>query len=105
MTWEKGIEEQVGIQNKDRREELTTKVQTKIVFERFWAEGVDFEEIFLPVVKMSSIHVVLGIAISMILKIEQLDVKTAFLHGDSEEEIYMEQLKGFEVKDKGGHDL
>ena len=38
----------------------------------------------LLVVKMSSIQVVLGLAASMNLKIEQLDVKTVFLHGDLE---------------------
>ena len=45
-------------------------------------KGVDFDEIFSPVVKMSSIRTVLGIAASMNLEVEQLDVKTAFLHGD-----------------------
>ena len=48
---------------------------------------------------MSSIRVVLGMAASMNLEVEQLDVKTAFLHGDLEEEIYMEQPEGF--VDKG----
>ena len=57
-------------------------------------KGIEFDEIFSPVVKMSSIRVVLGMAESMNLEIEQLDVKTAFLHGDLEEEIYMEQPKG-----------
>ena len=57
--------------------------------------GVDFDEIFLPVVKMSSIRIVLGIAASMNLEVEQLNVKTAFFHGDLEEEIYMEQPEGF----------
>ena len=36
----------------------------------------------------------------MNLEIEELDVKTTFLHGDLEEEIYMEQPEGFEVKGK-----
>ena len=52
-------------------------------------KGVDFDEIFSPVVKMTSIRTVLSIAASMNLKVEQLDVKTAFLHGDLEEEIYI----------------
>ena len=63
-------------------------------------KGIDFEEIFPPVVKMSSIRVVLGLAASLDLEVEQLDVKTAFLHGDLEEEIYMDQPEGFKVKGK-----
>ena len=63
-------------------------------------KGIDFEEIFSPVVKMSSIRVVRGMEACMDLEIEQLDVKTAFLHGDLEEEIYMEQPEGFQVKEK-----
>ena len=51
-------------------------------------------------VKMPSIRVVLSLAASLDLEIEQLDVKTTFLHGDLEEEICMEQLEGFEEPDK-----
>jgi hypothetical protein len=54
-------------------------------------KGINFDEIFSLVVKMSSIRVVSGLLAKMNLKIEQLDVKTAFLHGDLEEKIYMEQ--------------
>ena len=61
-------------------------------------KGIDYEEIFSPVVKMSSIRAVLDLAASMDLEIEQLDVKTAFLHGELEEEIYMKQPQGFEVQ-------
>ena len=50
-------------------------------------KGVDFNEI--PVVKMTSIWMVLSIAASMDLDIKQMDVKMAFLHGDLEQEIYM----------------
>ncbi|GKV34500.1 hypothetical protein SLEP1_g42871 [Rubroshorea leprosula] len=63
-------------------------------------KGIDFDEIFSPVVKMSSIRVVLGLAASMNLELEQLDVKTAFFHGDLHEEIYMDQPEGFEEKGK-----
>ena len=63
-------------------------------------QGIDFDEIFSPVVKMSSIRVVLGMAATMDLEVEQLDVKTTFLHGDLEEEIYMEQPEGFAIAGK-----
>ncbi|XP_020243504.1 uncharacterized protein LOC109821755 [Asparagus officinalis] len=49
---------------------------------------------------MISIRVILGLAASLDLEIEQLDVKTIFIHGDLEEKIYMEQLEGFKVKGK-----
>ena len=53
-------------------------------------KGIDFDEIFSPVVKMTSICIVLSIVAAEDLHLEQLDVKTTFLHGDLEEEIYME---------------
>ncbi|KAM1748940.1 hypothetical protein ACFX1T_009744 [Malus domestica] len=50
--------------------------------------------------KMTRYKARLVVKASMDLKLKQLDVKTAFLHGNLEEEIYMEQPKGFEVKGK-----
>ena len=49
---------------------------------------------------MSSIRTVLVLAASLNLEIELMDVKTAFLHGDLDEEIYMEQPEGFKVDGK-----
>lgn len=61
---------------------------------------IDFDENFASVVKMSSIRVIIGLAASLDLEIEQMDIKTAFLHGDMDKEIYMEQPYGFRVKGK-----
>ena len=58
-------------------------------------KDIDFEEIFSSVVKTTSIRAILGLATKQDLEVEQLDVKTEFLHGDLEEEIYMEQPEGF----------
>ncbi|KAK2378762.1 putative mitochondrial protein [Trifolium repens] len=63
-------------------------------------EGVDYTEIFAPVVKLNTIRSVLSIVASEELFLEQLDVKTAFLHGDLDEEIYMHQPEGFLEKGK-----
>ena len=52
-------------------------------------KGIDFDEIFSLVVKMTSIRIVLSIVATDNLHLKQLDVKIAFLHGDLDEEIYM----------------
>ncbi len=62
--------------------------------------GVDFNEIFSLVVKMSSIRTMLSLTATLNLEVEQMDVKKAFLHGDLEEEIYMKQPDGFLVEGK-----
>jgi hypothetical protein len=62
-------------------------------------EGIDFHEIFSPVVKLVSICAMLALVSLSDLELEQLDVKTTFLHGDLDEEIYMEQPEGF-VQDR-----
>ena len=77
------------------------RYKTRLVVKGFnQKKDIDFEEIFSLVVKMSSIWVVLGLDTNMNLEIERLDVKTAFLYGDLEEEIYTEQLEGFTIKGK-----
>ncbi|KAH9699198.1 Integrase catalytic domain-containing protein [Citrus sinensis] len=58
-------------------------------------EGIDFNEIFSPVVRLTTVRVVLAMCATFDLYLEQLDVKTAFLHGELEEEIYMLQPEGF----------
>ena len=77
------------------------RYKARIVVKGFQQKkGVDFDEIFSPIVKMTSIRTMLSIAANMDLEVEQLDVKTAFLHGDLEEEIYMHQPEGFVEKGK-----
>ena len=62
--------------------------------------GIDFEEIFSPVVKMTTLRVFLGLVATENLELVQMDVKTTFLHGDLDEEIYMQQSEGFAKKGK-----
>eukprot|EP00253_Pinus_taeda_P017382 PITA_17382 len=58
-------------------------------------EGIYYTETFSPVAKMNSIRLVLSLAASLKWEVHQMDVKSAFLHGDLHEEIYREQPIGF----------
>ena len=58
-------------------------------------EGIDYTEIFSHVVKFKTIRMILTIVVQYDLKLEQLDVKIAFLHGDLDKLIYMEQHVGY----------
>lgn len=60
-------------------------------------EGVDYNKIFSLVVRHTSIRVLLAIVAHQDLELEQLDVKTASLHGELEEDLYMTQPDGFQV--------
>ena len=63
-------------------------------------KGIDFDEIFSLVAKMTSIRTILSLVVVKNLHLEHVDVKTTFLHGVLEEEIYMQQPQGYEVKGK-----
>lgn len=63
-------------------------------------EGFDFTETFSPMIKPVTIRLVLTLALSYNWPINQLDVHNAFLHGNSEEEVFMKQPLGFEHSDK-----
>jgi hypothetical protein len=64
-------------------------------------EGIDYEDTFSPVVRFASIHMILFIIAKQDLEFFQMDVKTTFLNGELDEEIYMAQPAGFEVQ---GHE-
>ncbi|CAL9135764.1 unnamed protein product, partial [Musa textilis] len=63
-------------------------------------EGIDYNETFSPVSRKDSLRIVMALVAHYDLELHQIDVKTAFLNGDLDEEIYMEQPEGFIEKGK-----
>lgn len=60
--------------------------------------GVDYDDVFSPVVRHSTLRLLIALAVRLDLKISHLDVKTAFLNGVLEQPVYMKQPEGFIVK-------
>ena len=61
-------------------------------------EGIDYEEIFSLVMRFASICLILAIIAHLNFELYQMDVKTEFLNGELDEEIYMDQPMGFDSK-------
>ena len=66
-------------------------------------ERIDYEETFAPLARYTSIRVIMPLAAKLGSKLHQMDVKTAFLNGVVEEEVYVEQPLGFETHDRQSH--
>ena len=74
----------------------STRIKARLVFKGFQQKKcIDYSKIFSSIVKMSTIRPILGMVAAKNQHLEQLDVKTTFLHDDLEEDIYMSQLEGF----------
>ncbi|MCO5601626.1 hypothetical protein L7F22_055749 [Adiantum nelumboides] len=84
-------------EGEDRKRKHKSRLSVKILAQK---KGVDFNESFAPVVKMNSIRAVLSLVATKDMHLEQMDVDIALLNGNLEEEIYMEQPQGHNVKGK-----
>lgn len=79
--------------NLDSRARLVAKGFTQ-------REGIDYSEIFSPVINHTSIRVLLALVAQRNLELDQLDVKTAFLHVHFEETVFIKQPEGYQEKRK-----
>ncbi|KAG8498620.1 hypothetical protein CXB51_005202 [Gossypium anomalum] len=86
-------EETLGIEKLGYKARLVTKIYSQIL-------GINFTDVFSPILKNSLIRALPGIVAMYDLELKQLDVKTTFLHGELEENIYMQQPKGFIISEK-----
>ena len=66
-------------------------------------EGIHYEETFAPIARYTSICTIISLAASMGWRLQQMDVKTTFLNGEIEEEVYIEQPKGFVIHEHKSH--
>ena len=85
---------------KYNEDDSVQKYKARLVAKGYFQKpGIDFNETFAPVVRMETIRTVLALAAQLKLNVYQLDVKSAFLNGDLEEEIFVEQPPGYVIKE------
>ncbi|WVZ75586.1 hypothetical protein U9M48_023625, partial [Paspalum notatum var. saurae] len=83
--------------NKQGENGMVVRNKAKLVAQGFYQkEGIDYEETFAPVARLEAIRILLAFAASNVFKLQQMDVKSAFLNGFIEEEVYVRQPPGFE---------
>jgi len=81
----------------------SVKYKARLVAKGFsQKEGIDYTETFAPVIKYKSLRILLAIANERNMEVHQLDVTTAFLYGDLDEEIFMEPPEGARSPDQKG---
>ncbi|GMF15429.1 unnamed protein product [Phytophthora fragariaefolia] len=77
------------------------RYKVRLVIKGFMQQyGVDYLEIYSPVVRLESLHIFLTLGAVWNYEIHQMDVTTAFLNGEIDVEVFLEQPEGYAVKGK-----
>jgi hypothetical protein len=83
--------------NKEGEKGEVVRNKSRLVAQGFsQKEGIDYEETFPPVAHLEVIRILLAFSVAKGFKLQQMDVKSAFLNGVLEEEVYVRQPPGFE---------
>jgi hypothetical protein len=86
--------------NKLNEDRYITRSKARLVCKGYaQVEGIDCEETFSPVARMEAIRLLLAYACSKNIKVYHMDVKSSFLNGELEEEVYIEQQEGFQLSE------
>ncbi|GJY08070.1 isochorismate synthase, chloroplastic [Tanacetum coccineum] len=86
----------MDLQKKRKADDTVDKYKARLVIKGFRQRGgLDYFDTYSLVTRITSIRMILAIAALRKLEVHQIDVKKAFLNGDLEEEIYMNQPEGF----------
>ncbi|GJW61810.1 putative ribonuclease H-like domain-containing protein [Tanacetum coccineum] len=94
--WKKAIGTKWVFKNKRDERSIVVKNKARLVAQGFrQEEGIDYDEVFAPVVRIEAIMLFLAFASYMGFTVYQMDVKSAFLYGTIEEEVYVHQPPGF----------
>ena len=87
---------QVGFKTKRDSSWQIERYKARLVVKGYsQTEGIDFKETFSPVSTKNSFRVIMAIVAHFDLELHYMDVKTTFLNGDLDEDVYMEQPTGF----------
>jgi hypothetical protein len=85
------------VENKEGENGKVVWNKSRLVAQGFsQMEGIDSEETFAPVAHLEVIRILLAFSVAKGFKLHQMDVKSAFLNGVLEEEVYVRQPPGFE---------
>jgi hypothetical protein len=85
-----------------RPDGIIEKYKARLVAKGYTQKGEDLFDPYSPVARLTMVRVLLSLAASCGLLVHQMDVKTTFLNGELEEEIYMDQPDGFLTKGQEG---
>ncbi|BBN68038.1 transposable element gene, partial [Prunus dulcis] len=115
QSWIKAMEDELYVIEKNGTWELVNRPSDKQVIGVKWIAkeqarlvakgyvqkpGIDYNETFAPVARLDTIRTLIALAAQKGWKLYQLDVKSAFLNGKLQEEVYVEQPEGFVIQGK-----